>query len=418
MNDYFCPNPFIYLTNSLEGTVKYCCLVYRGIKDDNGNTFASDSVNMDEVWNSKDLNNVRQQMIDGVPSKDCQQCYDLEKMGGGSYRNDLISFWMNGNGRKKLDNAIAEHRSGQSMTGPVSIEIRSGSICNLKCRMCYPTASVLIEKEFNKLHRTEPQWIKISSDPGSSQIDHDKYFDEVVDRLEHIDILRFSGGEPFLNDTTNAVIAKAASSGHSKHIDLFVNTNFTKITEKLLEDLSTFKTVNIDISLDGYKQVHEYIRTGLEWSTIEENLVKIRPYLNKNFYLTTNTTVQNLNVLYLEDILRWTINELNITPIFCVLENPKWLAVRNMPPDMKAEAKRRLTALINSDLVNNFKYPLWLAGRITSVLESIDLPADTSEFNRFLYFTQVTDAERGQDYRDSVPEVASYYEQYYPIKQL
>jgi hypothetical protein len=120
----------------------------------------------------------------------------------------------------------------------------------------------------------------------------------------------------------------------------------------------------------------------------------------------------------LEDILKWTLTELNITPVFCVLDNPKWLAVRNMPPAMKEEAKTRLRRLIDSEMVNNFKYPHWLAGRITSVIESIDLPADDKEFNRFLYFTDVTDKERSQDYRVNVPEVASYYEQYYPIKEI
>jgi MoaA/NifB/PqqE/SkfB family radical SAM enzyme len=284
--------------------------------------------------------------------------------------------------------------------------------------MCYPTASVLIEKEFKKIRKTEPQWTKISMDQGSSHIDHDKYFNEIVNNFDHIDILRFSGGEPFLNDTTNAVITEAANTGHSKHIDLFVNTNFTKITTRLLEDLSKFKKVTIDISLDGYKQVHEYIRTGLNWDTIEENLVKIRPYLNDNFTITTNTTVQNLNVLYLEDILKWTLTELNITPVFCILDNPKWLAVSNMPPAMKEEAKIRLRRLIDSEMVSNFKYPDWLASRITGVIESIDLPADDTEFNRFLYFTDVTDKERSQDYRVSIPEVASYYEQYYPIKEI
>ena len=44
--------------------------------------------------------------------------------------------------------------------------------------------------------------------------------------------------------------------------------------------------------------------------------------------------------------------------------------------------------------------------------------ADDKEFNRFLYFTDVTDKERSQDYRVNVPEVASYYEQYYPIKEI
>ena len=230
MNDHFCPNPFIYLTNSLEGSVKFCCLAHRGINDDNGKPFESGKANINDIWNSKDLNNVRQSMIDNIPVKECEVCYKLEKMGGGSLRTDLMAYWMNGNGREKFEKAMAEYNAKQSMTSPVSIEIRSGSICNLKCRMCYPTASILIEKEFNKLRRKEPQWVKISNDPGSSQVDHDKYFSEVVNHFEHLDILRFSGGEPFLNDTTNAIIAEAARTGHSKHIDLFVNTNFTKIT--------------------------------------------------------------------------------------------------------------------------------------------------------------------------------------------
>ena len=418
MNNYFCPNPFVYLTNSLEGIVKYCCLVQRGVEDEKGKAYKSSEASVNEIWNSKDLNNIRQQMLDGKPVKDCAGCYKLEEMGGGSLRTDLIAHWMHGPRKEHFDKALAEYQAGQGMTGPVSMEIRTGNLCNLKCRMCYPTASVLIEKEFNKLRKQEPEWHKISNDIGSSMLSHDKYFQEVVDNFHRIDALRFSGGEPFLTDITLQVIHEAANSGHSSHIDLFVNTNFTRVTTELLEDLKTFRTVNIDISLDGYKEVHEYVRSGLEWSSIEENLEKIRPYLTQNFFLSTNTTVQNLNVLYLEDVLKWTINELNITPVLCVLDNPKFLAVRNMPPEMKAEARKRIQNLIDSDLVNNYKTSHWLKGRLTSILESIDLPADVEEFNRFLYFTNVTDKARGQNYRESIPEVANYYEQYYPVREL
>lgn len=418
MNNHFCPNPFVYLTNSLEGIVKYCCLVHRGINDDTGKPFQSSVANVKEIWNSKDLNNVRRQMLDGIPVKDCSGCYKLEEMGGGSLRTDLIAHWMHGSRKEHFDKMMAEYHAGQGMSGPVSMEIRTGNLCNLKCRMCYPTASVLIEKEFNKLRKQESEWHKISTDIGSSMLSHDNYFQEVIDNFHRMDALRFSGGEPFLTDITLQIIHEAASTGHSSHIDLFVNTNFTRITTELLEDLKTFRTVNIDISLDGYKQVHEYVRSGLEWSSIEENLEKIRPYLTQNFFLSTNTTVQNLNVLYLEDVLKWTINELNITPVLCVLDNPKFLAIRNMPTEMKVEASKRIRNLIDSDLVNNYKTSHWLKGRLTSILESIELPADTEEFNRFLYFTNVTDKARGQNYRESIPEVASYYEQYYPVREV
>jgi organic radical activating enzyme len=418
MNEYFCPNPFVYATNSLEGIVKYCCLVQRGIKDDNGNEFKSSNASLSEVWNSKDLNNVRQQMIEGKPVNDCEVCYKLERMGGGSLRTDLTAHWMNGPRKEHFDKALAEYHAGQGMSGPVSMEIRTGNLCNLKCRMCYPTASVLIEKEFIKLRKQDSEWNKISNDIGSSMLSHDGYFQEVINNFHRMDALRFSGGEPFLTDITLQIIHEAASTGHSSHIDLFVNTNFTRITTELLEDLKTFRTVNIDISLDGYKQVHEYIRSGLEWTSIEENLLKIKPYLTQNFFLSTNTTVQNLNVLYLEDILQWTIGKLDITPVLCVLDNPKFLAINNMPDDMKREAASRLNKLIESDLVKNFRQSHWLQGRLKSIIETIELPADPEEINRFLYFTQTTDKNRNQDYRVSVPEIASYYEPYYPIRAI
>lgn len=415
MNEHFCPNPFIYLTNSNEGKVKFCCLVHRGIVDNNNIPYKSDSANIKDVWNSNDLNNIRQQMVDGKALAECQVCYNLEKNGGGSLRKDLVSQWQH---NEKFKKSYEDFKNKQSMAGPVSVEVRTGNICNLKCRMCYPTASVLIDKEYRKFERKNIQWKKINSDPGSSDVINDPYFLEVIKNFEHIDTLRFSGGEPFLNDSTNDLIAEAASSGHSKHIELFVNTNFTRITDKLLEDLSTFKTVNIDISLDGYKHVHEYIRSGLQWNTIEDNLEKIKPYLNKNFYLTTNTTVQNLNVLYLEDILKWTIQDLNITPVFFVLDTPSFLSVKNMPGDMKVEATRRIQALVDSDLVKRFKHPAWLTGRLTSIMEAMNTSANDYEINRFLYFTSITDAERDQDYRTSIPELASFYQPFYPIKDF
>lgn len=418
MNKHFCPSPFIYISNNLEGKLRYCCLVHTGLKDDTGKEFHSSTSTLDEVWNSSDLNSVRDKMIEGTPIHDCSVCYNAEKSGGGSLRKDLVREWVDGSSKEQLTNILTEYNETKKVSAPVSVEVRTGSICNLKCRMCHPTDSILIEKEYQKFDRTIPNWTKLNYEKGSSHVEHDSYFQQVIDNLPNTQRLRFSGGEPLINESTHEVIAEATRKGYSKNIDLFINTNFTKLTTEILENLKTFKTVNIDISIDGYKGVHEYVRTGIDWNDIDENLIKIRPYLNENFYITTNTTVQNLNVFYLEDILKWSITELNITPVLCVLNNPTWLAVKNMPPDAKVEATKRLTALMNSDLVMSFKHPLWLAERIQSVIESIKVPADPQEYNRFLYFTQVTDSERKQNYRESIPELASYYEQYYPIKDL
>jgi sulfatase maturation enzyme AslB (radical SAM superfamily) len=348
-------------------------------------------------------------MLAGEAIPECSQCYKIEETGGGSLRKDLLSRW-NREKHDQFQQIVSDYQSGKPLDGPVSVEVRTGSICNLKCRMCSPNDSVLIEKEYNKLDRvTVGEWKTLSFFPGSSHVKHDKYFHETVKNFQNIEVLRFSGGEPFLNDSTNDLIAEAAKSGHSKHIDLFVNTNFTRITPKLLDDMSTFKTVNIDISLDGYKGVHEYIRSGLSWDTIEANMEMIKPYLSQHFYLTTNTTVQNLNVLYLEEVLKWTICDLKITPILCVLTGPSWLSVQHMPDAMKEEAISRINSIIRGSIIQEYKFPNWLIGRLTAILDAIKQPSAFYEIEKFQFFTQMTDIERGQDIHKSLPEVAAFY---------
>ena len=66
MNNHFCPSPFIYISNNLEGKLRYCCLVHTGLKDENGKEFHSSTSTLDEVWNSADLNSVRDKMAKRV----------------------------------------------------------------------------------------------------------------------------------------------------------------------------------------------------------------------------------------------------------------------------------------------------------------------------------------------------------------
>jgi hypothetical protein len=52
---------------------------------------------------------------------------------------------------------------------------------------------------------------------------------------------------------------------------------------------------------------------------------------------------------------------------------------------------------------------------LTNIIETINLPCNVEKFQEFLYFTEITDKERNQDFRVSIPLVAEYYLNY--IKQ-
>ena len=414
MNDTFCPNPFVYLTNSTYGKIKFCCLIPTAIENNEGIEVTSDATTrLEQIWNCKTLLDVRDNMLSGEKVSGCEVCYNNERNGGGSLRKDLNSQWNNLESEYgvHLARAIEAHTNKQ-LSIPVSVEVRTGNICNLKCRMCTPDDSILIEKEYKLLQKKNQEWSQMGFSAGSSSVNHDGYYNEILDNLVNIKLLRLSGGEPFLNKFTFDIIDKSIQLDVAKDIELSINSNLTSVTSDVLWKLQKFKKVTLDLSLDGVGPVHEYIRSGINWEELEEKIAMVKTYLTDNFSLTTNTTIQIYNILDIENILQYTLRKMEVTPVLFMLDNPAYLDVRNMPPKLKVVATDRLHQLITSDLVTTFKYSDWLIGRLRSAIERIKEPNNIQQIEHFKYFTAMLDTNRKQEFASALPEIQKYYEYY------
>jgi sulfatase maturation enzyme AslB (radical SAM superfamily) len=138
--------------------------------------------------------------INGEEIKGCEECYRSERNGGTSLRKDLVEIYEDN--EEYLDSVkIAEDNEGHLDKFPTAIELRVGNLCNLKCRMCQPQDSDLINKEYKEL---------ISIDNTLSEIlpivdfeitdDLTSYIQGIRDNAATIKIIRFSGGEPLINN--------------------------------------------------------------------------------------------------------------------------------------------------------------------------------------------------------------------------
>ena len=79
-------------------------------------------------WNSKELNQLRQDFIDNKQPDVCERCWQEERAGKESLRQRTISY-----NPTAYEDLIV---SGKWTDGPMSITFKSSNVCNLACRSC------------------------------------------------------------------------------------------------------------------------------------------------------------------------------------------------------------------------------------------------------------------------------------------
>ncbi len=132
---------------------------------------------------------------------------------------------------------------------PEKLQVEVTAACNLRCRMC--------------IVRYRPPV------PRSAAMSLAR-FTELLDALPTVREVVLQGiGEPLLAPDLPAMIAAASARG------LFTefNTNATRLTRRLGEQLITAGLGALHISLDGAtKETYEFVRDGARWEVVERHI--------------------------------------------------------------------------------------------------------------------------------------------------
>jgi hypothetical protein len=249
------------------------------------------------IMESTNVDQVKQQMLNGVRPTACSVCWKLEDAGIVSDRiqkNNTFDHYSN----RDL-NFLYEDAKQQQAT-IASYKIDTSTVCNATCVTCSGRLSSSwrqLEKENNVFS----QRIPIITNSQTHQL---------ID-FPTAKMINFRGGEPFLSKTNFYILEKLIEVGNTDCFISFTTNGSIIPNAKQIEILSKFKHVDFDISIDGLGLVFEYLRYPLSWKSVLATIDFCRAH---GFTVSASYTISNLNVLYHSQTTQWfTDNGINYT---------------------------------------------------------------------------------------------------------
>ena len=139
-----------------------------------------------------------------------------------------------------------------------AIQFKMSNKCQLTCAHCGPTHSSGWAKILN-----------ITPHVKTSFTLTDQFLSELAELLPQLEVIKFTGGEPFL-DPTHWKILDFLSSYKRDHCELQYITNGISPFRKEL--WAGWKDVKCSISVDGFEEKYEWFRRGSNWQQLLDNI--------------------------------------------------------------------------------------------------------------------------------------------------
>ena len=321
----FCMLPWIHMHGWSDGNAYPCCMSDPDVPIGNlrDNT-------LEEVWNNDTYKRMRLNMLNNKPSKECVKCYEKERNGFYSLRNES-----NRNFAYAIKDINTEP-DGSSEPNPIYWDIRFTNLCNFRCRMCGPQFSSNWVKEYNAMYGGD---LKIEYTRGNKQLNWEM-IEPYIDNLHKI---YWAGGEPLMMEEHWRIMDELIKR-EMFNVQLVYNTNFSEVKYKgrsVFDMWKLFDDVSIGASLDGMGERAEYIRKGTVWDTIVRNrydMLDVCP--DVDFF--PSATLQVLNAYHLPAFHNdWVERGLIGVYDFHVniLQGPDYYRLSILPDYMKEEVK-------------------------------------------------------------------------------
>jgi sulfatase maturation enzyme AslB (radical SAM superfamily) len=273
-----------------NGRYAVCCVSDKS-------SLTTKDLSIKDFFYSSYMDSIRQKMLANEWPDECSRCKKKESLGLESMRTDALKR------SPEFDGSVPKLRY---------LDLRLSNKCNLGCRMCWSGQSSVIAEE---------EGIRI-------EIGHKQ---EIFDDIETLDLrdLYITGGEPMLVKENYQLLQILKDSGKDKKINLRLNTNCTVITDRFLELIKGFKSVCVNLSIDGIGPVQEYIRWQSDWAVIENNFHIWRKHAeqNSNVEIVLTPVIQILNAPYLDEYIGYFKDYIdldsNLDPI--ALDSPDFM---------------------------------------------------------------------------------------------
>ena len=362
----FCLLPFTHISSTNDGNYRVCCCSEEVvITKDDGTAFNMRTDNVNEVWNSNFYKELRKDLLSGVKNKTCDYCWNYEAGGAYSKRQKTNDekHEMFPDYDKFINDALAN--DGTLSTPPTDLDIKVGTLCNLKCIMCYPGSSSLHKEEQDQmkaegielpglLQMFDKRVIELKldlNDFNRHDVDVEKLVSNLDPGLSQAIHMSLVGGEPLVNKTTTRILEQCVERGYAKNMMLQIITNLSVINPKTIALLEQFKWPMLCISYDHIDPAKfNFIRYPADYTTFKDNFDKLWFYPKIEKKLSTTWGI--FNIFDFEEIFhtwerisrsaggKFVLN-------FGLIYYPNYFSLRYLEPEQKAEISKRISKFMD-----------------------------------------------------------------------
>jgi radical SAM protein with 4Fe4S-binding SPASM domain len=389
---HFCMMPWVHMHMWPAGYTYPCCMSDPDLPI--GNT---QDQSLQEIWNGKQLRNIRLNMLQDKPSKECRRCYELEESGMSTLRTgSLVNY------PKHWDKVNSTQEDGSA--GDVNLaymDIRFSNLCNLKCRSCGPQFSSSWFEDHKQMYGKldHPKILKVRDDMKN-------FMDELDPLLASVERVYWAGGEPLITDEHYKILDKWIEMG-KRDVAMDYTTNFTQMRFKkktAFEYWNAFDSVRVAASLDANHARGEYLRKNMDWDIVVQNrkdMIEQCPQV----YFELTPTVSVYNVLNLPDFHKEWIEEGLLEPEnirINILLDPTYMRLQILPPWIKDRVRSRYAEHIA--YLKQFDTTKWVIKDYESILQFLETDR-SDEIRMFLFKTQKVDRLRIENVFEIFPEL-------------
>ena len=374
----------------------------------------------EDLHNTKQKMEQRKLMLEGERPAECFYCWNVEDSGSISPRIALTPIYT------EMEPDIIETTARLKWDEPVYpkyLEMSFSNKCQMKCSYCstqnssslheeikqfgvYPLLNIENEGQY-KSHGRENMY-----DEDSPM--YDKFWDWFDEAKNHLRVLRVTGGEPLLHEST----FKLAEMIKDTDIAFHVNSNLSvsqRRVDRMIKTMRQMKNPKVYASIDTVKEQAEWIRHGLNSNTFDINMFKI---IGEQIPIGLMVTFNFLSIPKSKEFLSYVLQLKNIGDVKLdtpYMTNPKHLSalitddkmlnlLRDSEKFMEDNTEDGNPKKFNSGELQKFKTVVrWVEqNRFTGE----DLNSHRTDFKLFI---DEHDRRRGSDWHAAFPELEYFY---------
>ena len=342
----FCMHPFTGLATREDGAIKICC------RSQPIGWIQEQS--LEEAWNSDKIREVRRQVLSGERPDVCMPCFHLEDQGVESLRQRHTRGVIPEARVNLYPEALDKLEDDYSMPFELpTIEVKINNLCNLKCRMCNPLDSTSWTdwKEVEEFYEKENNYLvptvkKLTKRPGQyigPFDDSDNWWSSFEKLLPHFRRVEFAGGEPLMDPNHYKILDMLLP--YADNIEIKYATNGTKLGisdgRTIFDYWPYFRSVAVNVSIDGIHDVYEYIRGNGDFKLVEENIKKMKtiPTISR---IVGAFTVQSNNIMQIDRVIEYFLEEMGIVFYSHRVNYPRALSAQVLPKELKNQVIKKL----------------------------------------------------------------------------